>query len=285
MNCLQEHEKYLLQQFMSYSVLEKENFMQTFKAVLHKFSININTSDRDALNSFIKETIRNINSQIKKYSLEIKNGTCELNSTSFYCLVRLYDLNGFGKLSQNYTPNELKVFKLILNSVIENEDGVAESRILIEHIEENGEIKITNREIRLILEKLEKDYWIILTGSKIALHGRAIMELSQYLFEVYGPEVISTCESCKEIVVIHEQCENCSIKMHRYCVKRVYQKRPNNNCTYCNAPGFAANVVNKMHERSISTTQQPTANTFRLPLAASASTQLNSSSINSRSQK
>jgi hypothetical protein len=285
MNCLEDHEKYLLQQFLAYSVLEKENFMQTYKTILQKFNININVNDREVLNLSIIETIRHINNQIKKFSLEIKNGTCELNCTSFYCLVRLYDLNELGKLSQIYTANELKIFKIILTTIIENDEGNTESRVLMDNIEANGDMKITNKDIRLVLEKLEKDYWIILNGSKIALHSRTLMELSQYLLEVYGPQMLSKCESCKEIAIIYEQCESCSIKMHKYCVKRVYQKKLSTNCNYCNAPGFSKNLVAKPIERPISATQQPTTNTTRLPITNTPMSQLNSSRLNAQRQK
>lgn len=232
---LNDAEQYLLQQFLNNSVLDQFNFKEIFRTVLNKFNIKYNTSDNEQLKLLIVQYLKSINEAIKQYSLEIKIGTCELTGITFYCLVRLFDSNSIGSLSQLYNQNELKLFKKILNMIIEADDAIVDYNSIVNSVADDGDIKISQKDIREATEKFVSDHWLLsMSGNKFALHSRTIIELSQYLDEVYGDQVISHCKLCKEIVVSGISCESCSTKMHRHCAKRYFKTQT--DCMSCKKP-------------------------------------------------
>ena len=73
-----------------------------------------------------------------------------------------------------------------------------------------------------------------MSGNRFALHSRTIIELSEYLMEIYGSQVIHNCKLCKEIVISGIVCESCTAKMHRHCAKRYFKTQT--DCMSCKKP-------------------------------------------------
>lgn len=86
----------------------------------------------------------------------------------------------------------------------------------------------TNKEIRTIVEKFINDFWLMeVLGARgrITLHGRALIELEQYIKDIYDADTLNCCASCKKMLVIGIKCELCPSYYHRGCYKNVFSKQ------------------------------------------------------------
>lgn len=241
---LSDAQQYFLQTILNKSVIDQFNFKTLFCNVLNKFQIEYSES---SLKPFYVNFLREINEVIKHFNMEIKTGICEITGLSYYCIYRQCDTNAIGKLSLLYTPNELRIFRKILELIVESDQGYVEYNQMINDISdyydeianeaknENQSTKIpNNKEIRIAIEKFVQDYWLaelINEPNKFTLHGRALIELSQYIKQVLDNEIINHCYLCKSIVLIYFGCENCSSKMHRHCAKRLLKE--SQDCPSC----------------------------------------------------
>lgn len=265
-SALNEPEQFLLQYFLNVSIIDQYNFKEVFRRFLQKFNINYNRQDSEQLKTLLTDYIKRINACIKNYSLEIKNGACELTGTKFYCMVRIYDSNSIGSLSQLYTANELKIFKTLLNAFIESEEGVIDASSIASQLVEQLELKCSMKEVNNIIDKFVRDNWLAMNAkNELGLHGRAVLELSQYLLEVYGSELINNCKLCKEIVISGISCENCAIKMHRHCAKKYFKGKA--DCIACKKPFTSESLSTLVRDNSQSsqlnyTQQNATQETF-----------------------
>jgi hypothetical protein len=230
---LKDVEQYMLQQFLNRGVLDQYNFKDVFRLVLDKFDIGYNKKEKDDFNYLIVTYLKNINAAIKPYSMEIKMGKCELLGVTFYCLVRQYDSNGIGNLSKLYSHGQLKIFKLILNTIIASNEGLVGLNSIINLVcTDLVELHMTIDAIKSAIDRFIKDYWLILdANSNLGLHGRAIIELGQYLVEVYGQDSVLNCTMCQQIVIYGVQCEQCLSKMHTHCAKKYFKNRK--DCVSC----------------------------------------------------
>lgn len=230
---LKDAEQYLLQQFLNRGVLDQYNFKDIFRLLLDKFEIGYNKKEKDDFNYLIVTFLKNINAGIKPYSMEIKMGKCEITGITYYCLVRQYDSNGIGNVSKLYSPGQLKIFKLILNTIIASNEGLVDLNSIINLIcTDLVELRMSIDAIRSTIDRFIKDYWLILdTNDNLGLHGRAIIELGQYLVEVYGQDSVLNCTMCQQIVIHGVQCDQCFSKMHNHCAKKYFKNR--NDCVSC----------------------------------------------------
>ena len=100
---------------------------------------------------------------------------------------------------------------------------------------EDTDAKYSNKDLRETIDKFTSDYWLLSLGSnRYALHSRSILELSQYLVEIYGNQLIANCKLCKEIVISGVVCETCTTKMHRHCAKKYFKNQT--DCLSCKRP-------------------------------------------------
>lgn len=240
-------QQYFLQIILNKSVIDQHNFKNIFCSVLKKFDIDYEESQ---LKYLYVEFLKAINDVIRNFNLEIKNGTCEITGLTYYCIVRLSETCSIGNLSMLYTPVELKVFRIILNLIIESEEGYVDfgsaiSRVGSDYDEimqqaatQSQTTKIpTNKEIRLIIEKFMHDYWLVeVEGypNTLTLHGRTIIELGSYIKEVFEDDVLKNCSLCKNILLNGIECESCDAKIHRYCAKKAFRDKPEKKCPKCN---------------------------------------------------
>ena len=94
----------------------------------------------------------------------------------------------------------------------------------------------TNKEIRTIIEKFINDFWLVeILGQrgKITLHGRALIELDQYIKGIYDVDTLNICAFCKKIILISIKCESCPCTYHSACYKDFFSKQK--DCKNCKA--------------------------------------------------
>lgn len=256
---LKDPQQYFLQIMLNRSVIDEFIFKDLFRDVMEKFNIKyeeINLSKEYA--SFLKD----INSVIRSFNMEIKKGIDEITGITFYCLIRLSDSASIGTLSNLYSTIELNIYKKILTVIIDSDDGYVSKNILTSLIQDEFDqlqtqaaqtsqsTKIPSlREIRLIIDKFIKDKWLVEVvdnNNMITLHGRAILELHDYISEMFSEQLINYCVICQVLVLCGISCNNCdNAKMHYHCAANVFKAQK--NCKTCKNP-FSDEQIENLRE-------------------------------------
>lgn len=163
-------------------------------------------------------------------------------------MIRLFDSGSLGKLSTLYNATELKIFNMILEMIMESDLGYVEYNNILNQINESYEgltqqavansqsvKQLSNKEIRIVIEKFMNDYWLMETfnmPNHITLHGRSILELQENIFGLYNKESLNFCARCKSLIVmVGLKCNNCQCTYHRACAKEVFEKQ--SDCLNC----------------------------------------------------
>jgi hypothetical protein len=256
---LSDAHQYFLQILINKKLIDQYKFKEIFMDVLRKFNLECSEANyREFYTSFL----RDINDVIRTFNMEIKTSQCETSAISYFCLIRQCDTGQIGTLSLLYSPMELKIFRRILELVIDSDEGHVEYETISYEVQEffdNVERdaatqsqttkKPTQTEIRRVVEKFIQDYWLVEVLTKpnnVTLHGRAIAELSQYIKQLYkDSDVLNYCQMCKSLVLSGFTCESCSAKMHRFCAKQLFKKTT--GCPGCRAK-FTDDQVEELNE-------------------------------------
>ena len=242
---LSDAHQYFLQILINKKLIDQYKFKEIFLGVLKKFNIECSEANyKGFYTNFLKE----INDVIRSFNIEIKTAQCETSAVSYFCLIRQCDTGQIGTLSLLYTPIELKIFRKILELIIESDDGYVEYETIsyevtefFDNVERDAATqsqttkKPSQTEIRRVVEKFIQDYWLVEVLTKpnnITLHGRAIVELSQYIKQLYkDSDVLNYCQMCKALVLSGFACESCSCRLHRFCARNLFKK--STDCPGC----------------------------------------------------
>lgn len=70
-------------------------------------------------------------------------------------------------------------------------------------------------------------YWlleVVEQTNMVTLHGRTLIELFQYLTELFDEKTLKYCVRCKKLILIGIKCDgqNCGKLMHRSCAKEMF---------------------------------------------------------------
>lgn len=247
---LSEPQQYVLQILMNRCVIDQTDFKKIYNRALTKFNMNDSENELSKKEVY-SQFIRNINEAVKHYNFEIQKGYCEITGITFYCFIRQFDTCSIGKLSECYKPVDLKIFQIILTMIINSEAGYVNYNDLINQINDDFDEMISdaqtqsqsitkvpsNRVIRSTIEMFKSHYWLLEVVEKknmVTLHGRALIELFQYITELFDEKNLNYCVRCKKLVLIGIKCggENCGKLMHRYCAKEMFTGHK--SCLSCN---------------------------------------------------
>ena len=228
---LDDAHQYFLQVIMNKGVIDQLDFNDIFDKISKKFKLVYEERQKKP---FIAEFLIRINKVIEKFSMEIKLGICEITGFSFYCFIRQTDSSGIGQLSNLYSQTELKIFKKILISIVQSEEGyVQRNTALNQIICDDYEVQtqtaknVNAKDIRLAIEKFISDFWLFEIPNKkgaLTLHGRTLSELTGYLEEIFGKNGLNKCKLCDKLVFYGVSCDSCSIKLHHNCGKKYFEK-------------------------------------------------------------
>lgn len=230
---MRDSHRMVLQHFMCKGLLNRDEMCKIYSQSRRKSQEEFDEANFEELKNFINT----INQNIKPFNLEIKKGFEEHDGTSFYSLVNTIE-SPISRLSSIYTPNEMELFKKLVEYIVEAEDGKIGSRVAL-NLTERLEKKMGKEDAQNFFNKLEKEKWIH-TGEdgKIVLSGRTIVELDQYLQEMY-PDFINKCYLCDKICLMSETCANCGIKLHVRCSRNFFERSQQDKCCPardCGAP-------------------------------------------------
>ncbi|CAG5127571.1 unnamed protein product [Candidula unifasciata] len=177
--------------------------------------------------------VLSVNASLAPFHLEIKKGIQEDDGASFYCLVNTVE-SSISRMSSTYSSTELELFKKLVEQIVETDDGKLGSLAALS-LTEKLDKRMGKEEAENFFDRLERDKWIKkeLDG-KISLSVRSIVELDQYLKDMY-PDVIRICYICSKLCLLGENCDSCTIKIHKKCARTLFEhcteKRcPDKNC-------------------------------------------------------
>ena len=258
---LSDAQQYFLQIMINKKVIDQMNFKKIFNGVLQKLKLESECDDSN-FKDYYTNFLREINLVIRVFNMEIKTAHCETSAYTYFCLIRQCDTGSIGTLSALYTSPELKVFRKILELIVESDDGCVEYGTavdeIIEHFEtiaheastQNQISKVPGTsEIRRIVERFIQDYWfteVVTRPNMITLHGRAAVELAPYIKSLYkDDDVLNYCEICKSLVLSGLNCEHCSHKIHRFCARNMLKK--SKDCPGCRT-AFTSDQIQEFNQ-------------------------------------
>ncbi|BFZ16918.1 hypothetical protein BsWGS_19957 [Bradybaena similaris] len=172
--------------------------------------------------------VLNANAALASFHLQIKKGIQEEDGASFYCLVNTVE-TVISRMSSTYSPNELELFKKLVEQIVETDDGKLGSLAALS-LTERLDKRMGKEEAENFFDRLERDRWIKkeLDG-KISLSVRSIVELDQYLKDMY-PDVIKMCYICSKLCLFGENCDSCAIKIHKKCAQTLFEHCTEKRC-------------------------------------------------------
>lgn len=97
---------------------------------------------------------------------------------------------------------------------------------------------ISKRQANDAIERMVMDYWLFEEKGDLSLGVRSLLELRPYLKELYGDH-LAECVLCSELVTRGDQCENCKVKLHENCSRRLFSGKDVRKCPSCAEPWTA----------------------------------------------
>ncbi|XP_021787533.1 non-structural maintenance of chromosomes element 1 homolog isoform X3 [Papio anubis] len=188
-----------LQLLMTHGVLEEWDVKRLQR---HCYKVH----DRNATVDKLEDFINNINSVLESLYIEIKRGVTEDDGRPIYALLEL---------------------------IIDSETGFASSTNILNLVDQLKGKKMRKKEAEQVLQKFVQNKWLIEKEGEFTLHGRAILEMEQYIRETY-PDAVKICNICHSLLIQGQSCETCGIRMHLPCVAKYFQSNAEPRCPHCN---------------------------------------------------
>uniref|UniRef100_A0A8D0TP27 Non-structural maintenance of chromosomes element 1 homolog n=1 Tax=Sus scrofa TaxID=9823 RepID=A0A8D0TP27_PIG len=155
--------------------------------------------DRNAPVEKLEDFINNINSVLESLYIEIKKGVTEDDGRPIYALVNLATTS-VSKMASDFAENELDLFRKALELIIDSESGFASSTNILNLVDQLKGKKMRKKEAEQVLQKFVQNKWLIEKEGEFTLHGRAILEMEQYIREVY-PDAVKVCNICHGLLI------------------------------------------------------------------------------------
>ncbi|XP_059172233.1 non-structural maintenance of chromosomes element 1 homolog [Physella acuta] len=207
------HMQKFLQSFLSKGILNGKEV----KTLMTECGVQIDSTDE------MLKCVHTANEAIAPFNLEIKKGIQEDDGANFYCLVNTVE-TPISRLSSTYTPNELELFKKLIEQIVDTDEGKVGSLAALT-LTDRLEKQMGKEEAQDFFNRLEQDKWIKKNADgKLSLSVRSILELEQYLKDVY-PDFIKLCNICSKICLLGQTCSHCGIKLHLRCAQTLFAKQ------------------------------------------------------------
>ncbi|XP_011837723.1 PREDICTED: non-structural maintenance of chromosomes element 1 homolog isoform X2 [Mandrillus leucophaeus] len=181
-----------LQLLMTHGVLEEWDVKRLQR---HCYKVH----DRNATVDKLEDFINNINSVLESLYIEIKRGVTEDDGRPIYALVNLATTS-ISKMATDFAENELDLFRKALELIIDSETGFASSTNILNLVDQLKGKKMRKKEAEQVLQKFVQNKWLIEKEGEFTLHGRAILEMEQYIRETY-PDAVKICNICHSLLI------------------------------------------------------------------------------------
>lgn len=213
-----------LQSFMARGLLNGKEVKELFKKSLEQCNEHVPDNEQEKKRQLV-QFIHVISDHIAPFHLDVKKGVSEEDGSNFYCLINNVE-NYITRMASDYTATELEFFKKLVEQIVENDGAIGSTAALNIVVPDR---RLSKNDAQDLLLKLERDRWIVQKQGKLLLSIRAILELGQYMQEVY-PDSIKKCHVCKQICLRGQMCEECGVKIHYHCATRFFTHQENPVC-------------------------------------------------------
>ncbi|XP_040829109.1 non-structural maintenance of chromosomes element 1 homolog isoform X2 [Ochotona curzoniae] len=214
-----------LQLLMTHGVLEE---WEVERLQRHCYKVH----DRNAPVEKLEDFIYTINSALQSLYMEIKKGVTEDDGRPIYALVNLAT-TPISKMATDFAENELDLFRKALELITDSETGFASSTNILNLVDQLKGKKMRKKEAEQVLQKFVQGKWLIEKEGEFTLHGRAILEMEQYIRETF-PDSVKSCNICHSLLIQGQSCETCGVRLHLPCVAKYFQSNPEPRCPNCN---------------------------------------------------
>ncbi|CAH6793075.1 Nsmce1 [Phodopus roborovskii] len=123
--------------------------------------------------------------------------------------------------------------RIDLELIVDSETGFASSTNILNLVDQLKGKKMRKKEAEQVLQKFVQSKWLIEKEGEFTLHGRAILEMEQFIRETY-PDAVKICNICHGLLIQGQSCETCGIRMHLPCVAKYFQSTSEPRCPHCN---------------------------------------------------
>lgn len=173
---------------------------------------------KEALFTFIKT----IKATIQPFDYDIERTTCEKSGRSCYVFY-----NKKASCKESIKPEIRQFFTAIVDQLIEKNGRLR--NIAVSNIGNSfEEYALSAGECDDISKDLIKSGWLLDDDNAgVVLSPRSLLEFKDDLKERSVPD----CNGCKVICVLGENCQECGIKMHFRCARRLVGE--SGNCPNC----------------------------------------------------
>ncbi|GCB67101.1 hypothetical protein scyTo_0012097 [Scyliorhinus torazame] len=219
---LNESHRRFLQTMMSQGILEGSMMRKLHKHCCETYKVDYR---HDQLDEFIK----NINTHLQPLFMQIRKGMNEDNGQQHYALINLAETE-ITRMAFDYTETELELFKKTMDLVLESENGMVSSTDVLNLADQLQPKKMKKKEVEQVLLRFVQDKWLCEKDGEYILSTRCIMELEQYIRNMY-PE--KDCNICHSITIQGQTCEVCGAKIHFPCAAKYFRGLDDPCCPKC----------------------------------------------------
>ncbi|KAJ8386186.1 hypothetical protein AAFF_G00176100 [Aldrovandia affinis] len=196
--------------------------------ILHR-----NCCEDQSAHAQLDEFIDVINTQLQPMFMQIRKGMSEDDGLQYYALVNMAETD-VTRMSSDYADNELELFRKTMDLIVDSENGTASSTDILNCADSLQTKKMKKKEVEHVLNRLVQDKWLNEKRGDYAMSTRCIIEMEQYIRNVYQ-DLVKSCYICHSLAFQSQSCENpgCGIKVHLPCVARYFKSHTDPQCPAC----------------------------------------------------
>lgn len=206
-------------------------------------NVNISTQLDDEK---VYRVIDQVNKKLKKFNLMIRSTMDEYNIKKYYILISKVD-NEITRASSLYSPKQLEFFKLLLQSIVHEQNGIIPCSDL-KSLAEKATMPTTSKsrgqlpEYRSTFQEWCRKKWFFTVTEDnldyITLGVRSVAELDVFIKQklIEGSDDLN-CKGCNHLSIYSTHCKACNARFHKRCAK-MYIDPDVEKCRLC--PGVSS---------------------------------------------
>lgn len=250
----------LIQALLSRGPLKEREFHDVFAGVTGKNPVTHKHLFNDCL--------LKINKGLDFVQFELRACMNQYDGSIYYGIVNNVS-DEQSKLGTKYSVPQIVFYKAIIEAIVLNgmNQGCITSiealNIRLENQVQDGQAPQENQsrvpaafksftisQKEKTLSELIRDQWLSSTSDgKIGLGVRSFLDLRSWFLN----NEVAPCHVCNEAAIKAEQCpkEGCPIRMHNYCLKKIFKRKVARVCPGCATGWHPSDIIDEVEEKVI----------------------------------
>lgn len=205
----------------------ENEFMQIFKQIFLHYAIQ-DGNPRDAKTEDLEKTIDLINSRINRFDQKIVKYFYK--DVNYYCFCSTAQTS-MSRLQSAFTENEIELFKMILNKIVDNEE-LRTTPISIMNLQIDAGTKVNTSRVEKLLEEWIMNGYFAREDSSIFLGPKSFIEFKEIL-QGFELDYLRSCILCGDIAPWGVACSSChTATYHKHCILKFLAR--SEKCVACN---------------------------------------------------